>query len=229
MLNFNGHTGRFFLALFFIFLIVVLRYIGIGAYINIEMISLHKEYIKHFISQNYIFSVFIYLLFFSLASFLSIPVTVILNVVAGYFFGVFAGVLYVNIGTTIGSSCSFLAFRYLLSDFVSNRYADKLRELNAHIEEYGASYLLSLQIFPATPTFLINILSGLTSVSVWTFIWTTSLGIFPGSFVYVFAGRQLAKIESVKDILTWPIIIALILLGLLSLIPVFIKRWYGGE
>jgi len=227
MLNFNVNRckGRIILAIFLIVFVLILQFAGIGKYVNIETIKVHKDYIKQFVVQHYAFAVFIYISFFTLSSFLSIPVTVILNVIAGFFFGAFAGTLYINIGTTLGSTCSFLTFRYLLSDLVMRKYADKLKKFNAHIKKNGASYLLSMQLMPATPSFLINTLSGLTSINLWTFVWTTSVGIIPGSFVYAFAGQQLSKIESTKDILTWPILLVLVLLALLSLLPILIKRF----
>ena len=86
-----------------------------------------------------------------------------------------------------------------------------------------------MQILPATPTFLINALGGLTTVSLWTFIWTTSIGILPGSLVYTFAGQQLGKIESVKEILSWHLILVLILLSVLAILPAVIGKIMGNK
>jgi len=225
----NQHKSKIVLAFLFVILVIVLRYMGLGEHISLEKIKQNREYLIHFVSQNYTLSVCIYLLVFITASFLSIPITVMLNIAAGLFFGALPGALYANIGTTIGATCSFLLFRYLLGDFVKEKYSAKLKELNAHIEQYGYSYLLSLQLFPATPTFLINTLAGLTSVSLWTFIWTTSVGILPGSLVYTFAGHQLSKLESAKDVLSLPIILVLILLGLVSLLPIVLARFFNKK
>lgn len=223
MLNFNvnNHKYKIFTTILFVLFILALRYFGVGKYISLERIQENKRYLMQMVSQHYIFAVLIYLLIFTVASFLSIPITIILNLVAGFLFGAVTGAVYVNIGTVLGSTISFLMFRYLLGDFVRERYAEKLKAFNAHIKKHGYRYLLSMQIFPATPTFFINTLAGLTPVSLWTFVWTTSLGIVPGSFVYTFSGQQLSKIESTADILSWQIIVALVLLGLLSLLPVW--------
>jgi len=147
-----------------------------------------------------------------------------LNLLGGFLFGALVAALYVNIGTTIGSTLSFLTFRYFLGAYVQERYKDKLVDLNAHIKKNGARYLLILQIFPVTPSFLINTLSGLTKIRLWTFVWTTSVGILPGSLVYTFAGRQLGIIESTKDILSWPMVVALILLACMAFLPLIIKK-----
>jgi len=226
---FSAYKTRIFIAIGLILAIILLRYLGIGKYLSLKNIKAHTEPIRQFIEQHYFFSVMIYISILTMASFLSIPITVMLNLVAGYFFGVPAGILYVNIGTTLGGALSFLTFRYLLGDFVRKKYANKLKDFNTHIQKRGYSYLLSLQLFPATPIILINIFSGLTSLKLWTFIWTTSLGILPGSIVYTLAGRQLVYIESVKDILSWQVLLVLISLGLLSLLPVLLDRFFNGK
>jgi len=225
----NKYRYRIIIAIGFVLLILVLRYMGVGNYISLEAIKEHKDDLVQFVSQHYVYAVVLYLFIFTMASFLSIPVTIILNVVAGFLFGALPGGLYVNIGTTAGSTLSFLTFRYLLGDVVRQRYKEKLKKFDAHIKENGASYLLSLQLFPATPTFLINTLSGLTSVTLWTFMWTTSLGILPGSLAYTFAGQQLTVIESARDILSWNIIIAFIVLGLVSLVPILVSRFFNKK
>jgi len=57
------------------------------------------------------------------------------------------------------------------------------------------------------------------------FAWTTIIGILPGSFVYIYTGRQLGVIDKPGDILSWQIILAFVLLGLLVLSPVVIKKF----
>jgi uncharacterized membrane protein YdjX (TVP38/TMEM64 family) len=81
-----------------------------------------------------------------------------------------------------------------------------------------------LQLLPATPTFLINTLAGLTSISLWTFVWTTFVGIIPGSLLYTYAGQKLYTITSLWDIFSVPVILIFVLLALSALIPVI--RYY---
>jgi uncharacterized membrane protein YdjX (TVP38/TMEM64 family) len=57
-----------------------------------------------------------------------------------------------------------------------------------------------------------------------TFLWTTALGIIPGSFVYAYLGHTGAQIEPGESLLSPQIILALVLLGLLSLMPVAGKK-----
>ena len=213
----------------FVALVITLQYVGFKNFLTLEKIKAQKYILQHFVTQNYFLAVLSFISFFILASFLSIPITILLNLLAGFLFGTIPGALYVNIGTTAGCTLAFLTFRYFLGSYVKERYGHKLKDFNTHIKKYGYSYLLSMQILPATPMFLINALGGATSLSIWTFIWTTSVGILPGSLVYTFAGKELGKIESAKDILSWQIVFLLFLLAFIAILPALISKIIGNK
>ena len=59
---------------------------------------------------------------------------------------------------------------------------------------------------------------GLTPIRAWTFAWVSQVGMFAGTVVYVNAGTQLAKIESLSGILSPPLILSFVLLGIFPLI-----------
>jgi uncharacterized membrane protein YdjX (TVP38/TMEM64 family) len=86
---------------------------------------------------------------------------------------------------------------------------------------------MTLRLIPLFPFFLVNLVSGLTRVNISTYIAATALGIIPGSFVYAYAGRQLGTINSLKEIASPNVIMALVLLGLLALLPGLYKKIRG--
>src|SRR5207253_9717378 len=89
------------------------------------------------------------------------------------------------------------------------------------------SYLMTLRLIPLVPFFVVNLVSGLTRMSIGTYIAATALGIIPGSFVYAYAGRQLGTINSLKDIASAGVIGALDVLGLLALVAHLHKNGSG--
>ena len=62
---------------------------------------------------------------------------------------------------------------------------------------------------------------GLVPIKVWSYYWVSQLGMLPGTAVYVFAGTELGKIESLTDITSPRLLVAFALLGLL---PFLMKR-----
>ena len=203
--------------------IVAIRVFGFDQLLSLETFRQYRDQLLEFTAQHYIPTVAVFILVYIIAVALSIPGATILTLTAGFLFGFF-GVIYVNIGASTGAVLAFLAARYLIGDWVQKRYGEKLASFNREIADNGYNYLLTLRFIPLFPFFLINIFAGLTRVPLATFAWTTMVGILPGSFVYIYTGRQLGMIDKPGDILSWQIILAFVLLGLLALSPVLIKK-----
>lgn len=198
---------------------------GVSNYITIEQLKFHRMQLQSIVRDNYLLSVLAYIAFFSSVTAFCVPVTVVLTIAGGFLFGIFAGAIYANIGSTLGSAISFLIVRYSLGMWVQKKYAKELVKFNQLVQANGASYLLAMQFSPVTPFFLINLLAGVTNMSLWTFIWTTSVGTLPGTLVYTFAGQQLIAIEQVSDIFSYKVFLLFVLLALLALVPIVIKRY----
>jgi uncharacterized membrane protein YdjX (TVP38/TMEM64 family) len=98
-------------------------------------------------------------------------------------------------------------------------YAVQLESLNRTIERHGVSYLMALRILPIFPIFVVNYLAGMIRIPLKTFFWTTSLGMLPGSLIYVYAGLQLGSINRPEDIFSAKILTALVFITFLTLLP----------
>jgi hypothetical protein len=108
--------------------------------------------------------------------------------------------------------------RYLLRDLVQARFGHKLTPLNQGIARDGAFYLFTLRLIPAMPFFVLNLLAGLTHMKIWTFAWVSQLGMLAATLVFVNAGTEIARIDSLASILSPSLIGSFVLLGLLPLI-----------
>ncbi len=148
---------------------------------------------------------------------LSLPAASIMTVLAGAIFGVGLGVLLVSFASAIGATLAMLAARFVLRDWVQQRFGARLQGLNRGVEREGAFYLFTLRLVPAFPYFLINLAMGLTPIRAGTFYWVSQLAMFPATVIYVNAGTQLARLESGRDILSWQLLGALLLLGIFPL------------
>ena len=120
---------------------------------------------------------------------------------------------------------AFLAARYLLRDWVEGKFGDRIEPIQAGFAKNAFSYLMTLRLIPAFPFFLVNLVSGLTRVNLGTYVFATSIGIIPGSFVFAFAGRQLGSINSLGEIASPPVLMAFTLLGLLALMPIVYRKF----
>jgi uncharacterized membrane protein YdjX (TVP38/TMEM64 family) len=86
-----------------------------------------------------------------------------------------------------------------------------------------------MRLIPVIPFWLINLLMGLTKMPIRRFYWVSQIGMLAGTIVYVNAGKELAKIESLSGILSPSLIFSFILLGLFPLITKKLLGWYKSR
>ncbi|TAL24857.1 MAG: TVP38/TMEM64 family protein [Nitrospirae bacterium] len=179
---------------------------------------------EEFVLNRYYLSIVIYIIVYTVSTALSVPGAAVLTLSGGFVFGAVYGAIYSNIGATAGATLAFLFSRYLIGEWVQKKYKERLRRFNEELAKSGHLYLLTLRLIPAFPFFLINFFAGLAKVPLRTFLWTTAVGIIPGDIAYSFAGSRLNTIESVEDIFSARMLIALAFLALLILFPVIYKK-----
>ena len=156
---------------------------------------------------------------------LSLPGAAIMTLASGASFGLVWGTLVVSFASTLGATLAMLAARTLLRDSIERRFAKRLAEVNKGVAQEGAFYLFSLRLLPVIPFFALNLLMGLTSMKTWTFFWVSQLGMFAGTAAYVYAGTEIARIDSLRSILSPGLLGALALLGIFPLVA---KRIVDG-
>lgn len=176
-------------------LVVLLHSIGIDRYVTIAWMQAYAVYLQRIVTAHYIFAVICFIMVIVGATISAIPITVLLTMLGGFLFGTIYGAIYAVLGATIGGVLLFWLVRYVIGDVIQKRYERELAIFNAEIEEYGYQYLFLLQLVPFTPTVLINLLTGLTRISSWTFFWTAILGMLPFAILYSWVGQYLPIIE----------------------------------
>ena len=149
---------------------------------------------------------------------LSFPGAAVLTLAAGAIFGLLTGLIIVSFASSIGATLAFLASRFLLRDWVQQRFGDRLKAINTGVKKDGGFYLFTLRLVPAFPFFIINLVMGLTPIRATTFYWVSQIGMLAGTIVYVNAGTQLGQIDSLAGILSPGLIGSFVLLGIFPLI-----------
>ncbi|TBR41814.1 pyridine nucleotide-disulfide oxidoreductase [Marinomonas agarivorans] len=159
-----------------------------------------------------------FFIIYILVTALSLPGAAILTLAAGALFGLFEGLLLVSFASTIGATLAFLASRHLFRDTVQAKFGQQLRSFNKGIEKDGALYLFTLRLVPAVPFFVVNLLMGLTTIKTITYYWVSQIGMLAGTVVFVNAGTQLAKINSLSEVLSLELILSFALLGVFPIV-----------
>ena len=201
------------LALFFAF--------DLQRYLTLDYLKASREQFEQLYESSPVLVMGSYFLIYVATTALSLPGATILTLAGGALFGLLAGTVIVSFASTLGATLAMLLARFLLQNWVQSRFGEHLQTINSGIEKEGGFYLFTLRLVPAVPFFVINLGMGLTPIRAITFYWVSQLGMLPGTLVYVNAGSELGKLETLGDILSPSLIGSFVLLGVF---PLLVKK-----
>ena len=193
----------------------------LGQFLSFENIKKSQNSLQSLINENYLFYYVVFFIVYIVVTTFALPFAAIKTIIAGALFGLIPGVLLTSFASSIGSTLCFLMSRFVLRNYVENKYKKYVEKVNSGIIKDGIFYLFFLRLSPIFPFFIINLIFGLTKMKAITFYIVSQIGMLIGTVVFVNAGVQLAKINSISDILSFEIIIAFMLIGL---VPFIIKK-----
>ena len=200
-----------------VIILAVFFYFDLGLYLNLDYIKANQARFIEYYNQNTALTILIYSSIYIIATAISLPGAAILTLLGGSIFGFTKGLILVSFASSIGATLAFLISRTVLRDSIQSKFGDKLKTFNDGIEKEGAFYLFTLRLVPIFPFFMINMVMGLTTIRTASFYIVSQLGMLPGTAVYVNAGVQLSKIDSLSGILSIEMLLSFALLGILPI------------
>jgi len=223
------NSRKIFIAVLLLAGITAFFALDVGRYFSLTFIKDSQASFAELFSQRPVMVMLVFFATYVAITALSLPGAAILTLAGGAIFGLVWGTVVVSFASTFGATLAMLASRYVLQGAVQERFGRRLAEVNAGIEKEGAFYLFTLRLIPAVPFFALNLLMGLTRMKTWTFFWVSQLGMFAGTVAYVNAGTQIARIDSLKSVLSPGLIGSFVLLGLLPLLVKKVLDFFKGR
>ncbi|MFN4277131.1 MAG: TVP38/TMEM64 family protein [Ferrovibrio sp.] len=227
-------TRRFLPLLLLALGLALFLILDLGRYFDLAILRDQQAGLRRWIELHPVPAVAAYLVFYTLTVAFSLPVASLVTLAGGFLFGPWLGTLWTALGATLGATAIFLAARAALGDhlaaFLRHKAGPRLAALEHELRHNGFHYLLFLRLVPAFPFWLVNIAPAFFGIPLRTYIAATAIGILPGTFVFTYLGHGLdTTLEQsgsvgVAGLLSLEILIALTLLALLSLLPVWLKR-----
>jgi uncharacterized membrane protein YdjX (TVP38/TMEM64 family) len=213
---------RFLLAALLVGAVVAFVVLGGGG--AAEALRDNREALRAAAGDHRAAAVVLAALVYAAATALSLPVGVWLTLACGFLFGRWLGTAVVVVGASTGATLAFLAARYVFADAARARLGPRLAAVARGFGDDGFAWLLFLRLVPLFPFWLVNLAPALTPIRVRTFWAATLVGILPGTFVFANLGVTLALVERPGDLVGGRTLLALGLLGALSLLPVVVKK-----
>lgn len=198
------------LAAFFLF--------DLDKFLTLDYIKNSQQEFQGFYDHNPFLTVFSFFMIYVVVVGVNLPGAAVLGLAGGALFGFTVGVVTISFASTIGATLACFFSRNLFRDYVQRKFGDRLEKVNKGIEEEGAFYLFTMRLIPAIPFVVINLVMGLTPMKLRTFYWVSQVGMLPGTMVYVNAGKELGKIDSLSGIVQPSLIISFAVLGLFPLV-----------
>jgi uncharacterized membrane protein YdjX (TVP38/TMEM64 family) len=210
-------------------LIVGFKFFGLGRYFSLSYIKTSQESFATVYSGHQAMVIGLYMAIYIVVTALSLPGALVLTLAGGALFGFVVGTIVVSFASTIGATLACFVSRFVLRDWVQKKFGNSLESINRGIQNEGAFYLFTMRLIPVFPFFVINLVMGLTKMSLVTFYWVSQVGMLPGTMVYINAGRELAKIESLPGILSPSLLISFAVLGLFPITVKKLMGWYRAK
>lgn len=229
---------------------VMILVFGMGWHreVALDNIVLLRNRFHHFLAAHQGLSLLVYCLGYICATALSLPGAFVLTISGGLLFGCLLGGTAAVISATTGATILFLAARGVLGETFTARAGPWLAKLREGFRADALSYLLFLRLVPAFPFWLVNIAAAILGVPLKTYVVATFLGIIPATFAFAAAGAGLDSVIAAalaehaecvaqngsdacklgihaRSLVTKELVLALVLLGLVALIPVAFRKW----
>lgn len=177
----------------------VVLYLNFGQSITLDRLASQEQQLREFQLQNPATVLLIAFLVYVILTGLSLPGATVLTLVYGWYFGWPVGVVLVSFASTAGATFAFLGSRYFFRDLLREKFSSRAKAFDSALAREGPFYLFTLRLIPAFPFFIINVVMGLTPLSVRTFWWVSQLGMFPATVVFVYAGASVPDLQTLAD------------------------------
>ena len=210
------------LLIFILICTFLISYIYLQGIFNLDKLKENINFLKIWVNEEIYLARISFFILYVLFSGLSFPlVPTIMTIAAGALFGVAEGVIIVSFASTFGACICFLLSRYLLKEFINNKFQKTKVIIDNKFSVNGIYYLLSLRLIPTISFVLINLIMGVLPISLFRFYYISQLGMLPATVIYVNAGSEISKVNHINDVMSFTLIVSLILVATLPLLIKF--------
>jgi uncharacterized membrane protein YdjX (TVP38/TMEM64 family) len=154
-----------------------------------------------------------YFAFYVAFAALSMPAAWVVSVAAGALFGPWLGIPLASLSSTAGATAAMLVARYLAREAAATRFPRFAAQVDKGVARDGARWLFAARLTPVIPFFAVNVAAGLTKLPALTFALVSLVGALPLATLYVMAGARLADVARPSDVVSAPILAALLALA----------------
>jgi uncharacterized membrane protein YdjX (TVP38/TMEM64 family) len=209
--------------------IAIFRIFHLDDYLTLSYIKESQQRFTALYREHRFLVIGAYMGLYIIVAALSLPGAGLMSLAGGALFGLWVGTFVVSFASAIGATVACFVSRFILRDWVQRRFKDWFVVIDEGIAREGAFYLFTLRLIAIIPFFVINLVMGLTKMPLRTFYWVSQLGMLAATVVFVNAGKELGRINSLSDILSPGLLISFALLGIFPLAAKKLLAFYRAK
>jgi len=194
------------LILLIFFSILWITYFLNKDFFQLETFFSNLEFIRNFISQNFVLSIFIFLSLYCFLILCNFPFASIISMINGFLFGTWIGGAISIIGGTLGAFGIFILAKFFFLEFIKNKFLNKYTYIENYFNKNDTELMILIRIVPAVPFFLQNLILASLGAKNKKFFFTTLFGLAPWSFIFGSIGQGLEEIFINKTELNFSLI-----------------------
>ena len=184
-----------YLLLIVAFLWFLFTNFSINDFTSYEIIKSNRDTLNNLKNINIFFSVSVFLLI-SIIWVLLLGFGSPLFLIGGFIFGKWVGTIVVLIGITTGSTLLYIFAKFLVRDYIFNKFSQKFSYLTEKFKKNELIYFIIFRAVGGIPFFIQNLLPILFNIKIKNYF----IGTFLGMVIQVFIGVSLgAGIDKLID------------------------------
>ncbi len=184
----------FFLIIFSFWVIYFLN----RDFFELKTLFIYLEIIQNYISNNFLFSFFIFTLSYCFLIVCNFPIASLLSLIGGFLYGTWLGGMGIIIGGTAGSLMVFLVAKLFFHDYVAKKLLHKYLFIHKYFQQNELELMFLIRLIPGIPFFAQNLILAGLGVNSLKFFLTTLIGLSPWAIIFASIGKGLEKIF-IKD------------------------------
>jgi len=184
----------FFLIIFSFWVIYFLN----RDFFELKTLFIYLEIIQNYISNNFLFSFFIFTLSYCFLIVCNFPIASLLSLIGGFLYGTWLGGMGIIIGGTAGSLIVFLVAKLFFHDYVAKKLLHKYLFIHKYFQQNELELMFLIRLIPGIPFFAQNLILAGLGVNSLKFFLTTLIGLSPWAIIFASIGKGLEEII-IKD------------------------------
>jgi len=167
-------------------------------FFELKTLFIYLEIIQNYISNNFLFSFFIFTLSYCFLIVCNFPIASLLSLIGGFLYGTWLGGMSIIIGGTAGSLIVFLVAKFFFHDYVAKKLHNKYSFIHKYFQQNELELMFLIRLIPGIPFFAQNLILAGLGVNSLKFFLTTLVGLSPWAIIFASIGKGLEEIF-IKD------------------------------